>query len=411
MTTVPTLTNAVQDDILCFITTARESLSKERVVQNAAAFYSKEAIKKSKDALFELRKEVPPRRNASKTQPNPAIANLEDIFQLLEKIEEAGDSLPKFVAINFMSFPPSVGFETLAPIMCSLRDEVMALRTEVSEVRKVTEKDLKALDNVGCILQDVAEIKRLVLHNTSQANDVQTSSNLRVSTRGDAAISGGTPQNPSASQRHENRSPSNEQMESNESLGTAPYAQVLQEAPNGPTTGSSAPLPQLRGGQRVNDSIEASGGRGRGGRGNSFRGGYRQRGGRFNGGRSQRGGHFGGGQGQRSGNPGASQNRVGDNNSQMDRVTGTRTAAEGGLTAATRTLDFVVAGCEIGTTAEDIITHCSSNGVIPRSCVPFATRSQWCCCFKLTVTAADGNNILVNDLWPEGVRVRKFFRR
>ena len=76
---------------------------------------------------------MPPRRNASKNQPNPAIANLGDIFQLLEKIEEAGDSVPKFVAIRFTSFPPSAGLESLAPIMCSLRDEVLVWRTEVSK--------------------------------------------------------------------------------------------------------------------------------------------------------------------------------------------------------------------------------------------------------------------------------------
>ena len=39
-----------------------------------------------------------------------------------------------------------------------------ALRLEVSKVRKSNEKDMKALDNVGCITQDVAEIK-LLIHN------------------------------------------------------------------------------------------------------------------------------------------------------------------------------------------------------------------------------------------------------
>ena len=51
----------------------------------------------------------------------------------------------------------------MAPIMCPLRDEVLALRTEVSKMRKVTEDDLKALGNVRCINQDVADIIRFVL--------------------------------------------------------------------------------------------------------------------------------------------------------------------------------------------------------------------------------------------------------
>ena len=57
-------------------------------------------------------------------------------------------------------------------------------------------------------------------------------------------------------------------------------------------------------------------------------------------------------------------------------MTGTRTPTKGGLTAGTRTVDFFVAGCEIGTTAEDIFSHCISNEVTPKSSVPFATRSQ-----------------------------------
>ena len=86
----------------------------------------------------------------------------------------------------------------------------------------------------------------------------------------------------------------------------------------------------------------------------------------------------------------------GDSSLQRDRVTDTKTAPEGGLTVASRTLEFIF-GYEIGKIADGIYAHCSSNGVTPRSCVPFATRLQWCCFFKLTFTATDGNCIVCLD--------------
>ena len=61
-----------------------------------------------------------------------------------------------------MSLPPSSGFDSLASILCMIRDEISALRFEVSEFRKSNEKYHKAFDIVNCVLQDVAESKGLI---------------------------------------------------------------------------------------------------------------------------------------------------------------------------------------------------------------------------------------------------------
>ena len=61
-------------------------------------------------------------------------------------------------------YVPSTGFESLATVMRSLRDEVAAPRLEVTKLRQVTQKDLESLEGVGCVIQDVAEVK-IILHN------------------------------------------------------------------------------------------------------------------------------------------------------------------------------------------------------------------------------------------------------
>ena len=43
---------------------------------------------------------------------------------------------------------PTKGFEAIAPVLLMLRDEVLALRLEVNESRKATQKDYKSLEQL-----------------------------------------------------------------------------------------------------------------------------------------------------------------------------------------------------------------------------------------------------------------------
>ena len=45
--------------------------------------------------------------------------------------------------------------------MCAFRDEVCAMRVEVTELMQVMQRDLKSFESVNCVLQDVTEIKMI----------------------------------------------------------------------------------------------------------------------------------------------------------------------------------------------------------------------------------------------------------
>ena len=45
-------------------------------------------------------------------------------------------SIPSFVAANYNSLPPS-NFEPLTFVLCSLKDEIAALRGEVAQLRQL----------------------------------------------------------------------------------------------------------------------------------------------------------------------------------------------------------------------------------------------------------------------------------
>ena len=163
-----TVENACVNDVLCYVTSARNTLSHDDIVVNTVGFYKDDAIKKAKTVLFQICNETPINRKQCSKEPNPSVSHTKDILLLLEKVERQGTALPDFLASGYKSLPPSSGFESFAAIVCSLRDEIAALRLEVTEVRKCSEKDDRALDNVGCIIQDVAEIKLLV-HNLNSS--------------------------------------------------------------------------------------------------------------------------------------------------------------------------------------------------------------------------------------------------
>ena len=58
--------------------------------------------------------------------PNPSIINVKDILTLLDKMEGKVSFL-LFVAENYNSLPPC-NFEPLVAVLCSLKDDIAALR-------------------------------------------------------------------------------------------------------------------------------------------------------------------------------------------------------------------------------------------------------------------------------------------
>ena len=107
--------------------------------------------------------ETPVNRKQCASQLNPSVSHTKDIIQLFDKANREQTDLPKFLTSGFMSLPDSTGFESFASVVCSLCGEISALRLEVTEVRKASEKDSKSMENVNYIIQDVVET-RLLLH-------------------------------------------------------------------------------------------------------------------------------------------------------------------------------------------------------------------------------------------------------
>ena len=392
MAAVDKLSNAILSDVLCFLTSAKNTLTNDKIILNAIAFFKDESIIKSKEMLFEIAGERPIKRKACQSQPNPAVANLDDMLQLLEKLEDKSFLLPSFVVNNYMSLPPNAGFEGLASVMCSLRDELASLRSEVTELRKFNEKDARALGNVDSIIQDVSEIKTLIQH---ISNDNNVGSNVRPTRVNDVIqervqaqdltqnltqnsvqqdqneiLQQGAElqQNLSSAENMANQaSEESSAPEINQTSQVQLYSQMVQSSPNGPTTGRGEVAQQS--GSGFSHGI-------RGGHNGGHRGGYdgagpagRGRGGFMVRGRGVSHGTVSNGNFRDRGANRQSNNRV------PRSIHGTN-ANVTGITSAQRMLDLFVSGCSLSTNEGDITLLCDSNGITVKSCTILDTRRQ-----------------------------------
>ena len=125
------------------------------------SLYDEEAIIRAKDELFKLCNEKDIARKSCPSHPNVNVKHVEDILDLFSKNDDNPSVLPTFAAKGFRSMPPA-GFEIIAPVMMALRDEIASLKAEVSEQRTATQRDVRSMEHVVTIKQDVDDTKKFI---------------------------------------------------------------------------------------------------------------------------------------------------------------------------------------------------------------------------------------------------------
>ena len=373
----------ILDDVLCFISSARNSISSNQITANAVAFFKSDLILKSKDRICSLAGYRNITRKQCSSHPNPSTADLEDILSMFEKIvSSAGSALPKFVCSGYQAIPPISASEAWTSVICSVRDEITALREQVVELRKATEKDMKALDNVGSIFQDVAEIKQMLHEIPNKIADPSTTSQSlpEVPSRS---------QNP-ASQVNDASMAHNTTYASVLTQDSPPNADLINpvEAPAGQPRSDNDGFTTVNRSRRVSNRQNSNNG------GNNRRHGPRR---------------------NNTDNRSTSQLRRGDvinaqpQSRRRGNISGTG-AAVAGLSAGPRVLDVFVGGCSLESTELSISDYATNKGVHFIKCASLPSRSEWFKCFKISVIPANRDKLLEANFWPEGIVVGKYFR-
>ena len=97
---------------------------------NVAGFYTIEVIFTAKENIFSFLNEYQVKRRVTYEHQNLTVIIVNDIRTIIDKME-GNVSIPSFKAANYNSLPPS-NLEPLAAVLCSLEDEIAALRREVA---------------------------------------------------------------------------------------------------------------------------------------------------------------------------------------------------------------------------------------------------------------------------------------
>ena len=349
------LKDTTLNDVLCYVSTARNTLSKDQILVRACAFYKPEVVKKAKSIICFIAKEKNVVRKSCDAHPNPTFADIGDIYECLVKIENEGINCPKFVGGGFDSFPPNVA-EVLSPVLCSLRDEICALRTEVAEVKKINNYDARSLNNVNIIAQEVSEIKTLV---QEKKNGVGSSNHVRVASK--EAVSEDVNQLPPAeSQVNSNEVESLDTHEGEFTLveNRRPYSNALRRTGANPRRG--------RGSRQATAPTE-----------------------------------------RQKDLPRSNISRM---RTHHNVVKGTKASTSGGLASTEKVFDVYVGGCSPDSTVQQMEEFCVGNGITLKRCELLSQNNDWVKSYKISIRAQDRDKLLEGDFWPEGLYVRKFYK-
>lgn len=389
------LENSVIDDVLCFILTSEASLPKDDIITTAVGFYSEDKIRRAKEVFFGICKEKNIKRKPCASHPNPSVADVEDILATHEIMIGKKFLFPRFLAEKYSSLPPASGFLPVATMLCSMREELIAVKEEIRVLRENNSRDLKTFEDVQSVKQDISDIK-ILLQNTS-AEKVQpqlyssvvtqnTSATERASPSSASPLEGATGNLSLAS--NANQSTSSISLSSQQVLiqpQPSPAGRENHLQPTGLRTGALSRAPgnnHLQApGLRTEAPLRAPGRNQQQSIINRDRPSARVR--------------------NQSGNYQRKRNST---------VYGSAPARATGFQSADRVLDVFVGGCGLESDAGQIKSHCESSGINVKNCVNLDSRSEWSKSYKISVNLPDRDKLLDPTFWPSGIFVRKFYK-
>ena len=361
----------ILNDMLCYISSARDTFSQEHVITNCVGFYDADKIREAQLTICNLAKVKAINRRGGKNvgDPNPVI--MQDILDAFEKMGNSDSPMPTFVAGGYNAFPPT-GFEYVAPVLCSMRDQMAAMTIEIQELKEKTGSDVRALNSIDVAVQDISEIKTLV------QRSYDASSNTSVQCHAsDSSIEADPPHpQPVLTDTAENavktdgsKSMSIRNNDNNDNNDNEGFIAVKQKRPY-----SNA----LR-----KNGLPANAARRNTGRNNP---------------NQQRPSHMGM----------AREDKQRNNQQKRTVISGTRTSSSG-ISGGTRILDIYVGGCSVDTSVDSLKSYCKDNGVVVKRC-ELLHDAEWVRSFKISSTLDDREKLLNGDFWPCGITVRKFFK-
>lgn len=344
--------NIVLNNVLCYISTARNTLPNDEIVTAVISYYNQDEITKARNYIFQLYKKQEKRRQGENRLKNM----VQDILDLFVTIDNEDLEIPKFVADSFDALPPVTGFSAVARHISALMDAVSALQIEVSQLKQAKESEIKSKNDTLDSKQDIADIKCMLLNMNAPKgkNTLQPSFDKNLAPQQTYAYSS----NASASTSRSLPQVGNAQRSKNSNFNQAI------------NLSSSTNSPQLAANEaRVSQSN------------------------------------------QRRDVTGSRTNQL----NQRKDVTGSRPIEPNDLLASAperiKQYDLFITNCNKNKTKTEVIMeYCKDKlNIEALACVDLSNKNNNYKSFKLSVAATDRDKLLDPEVWPQGIVVKKFY--
>lgn len=358
-----TIYNSVVDNVLCYISTARHLQSDEHLISVCKAFYASDKITAAKEVLYKQSGEVMTKRRGDCKMRSDLV----DMLSLFRRLDEEGKVLPNFLCDGYSKMPPASGFEIIAEHIVGLMTEIGTLRSEINEMKNINNSfDADSLNEVKA---EVNEIRKIV---EIMKNDKKEEKQL-----------------------HEKNTLNTQDEESDMS-----YAKILKSMSGlnvFPKTNNIS--------TKFKKNVNSSGGDNSRNSVNNHKGVFASDSSKTN-------------KSVLSSNHSAKYEDQDGNNEKWQTVKKKRPAIKGSrksighLHGVQETRDLYVGRCDQSTTVEGLINYIKNEVEIDViTCVCISNDSANVKSFKVGVKLNEIDGLLNADLWPENIRVRKFYNR
>ena len=122
-------------------------------MKNVVASYSEDAISRAKKGIHKSCKTKPAVGKACASHPNVNTKYVEDMLDLIASKERSQVVVPTHAASGYSS-KPTIGFESIAPTILALRDEIASLRAELNEQSQATQMNRASCEQFVAFTQD-----------------------------------------------------------------------------------------------------------------------------------------------------------------------------------------------------------------------------------------------------------------
>jgi hypothetical protein len=147
--------NAVINNILCYISTARHTVPTDDIVSIAYSYYDHSKITSAKSVLYELTG-----NHATKRRSEDKIkVEIRDMLDLFDKLDRDKVAIPKFLADSYDGLPPATGFSVASRNIATLLDQVEQLNKGMSDFWDAKEAMMSGLADQADIKSELSDIK------------------------------------------------------------------------------------------------------------------------------------------------------------------------------------------------------------------------------------------------------------